>query len=611
MDIKSKVNKIGELIVKYYWVFVIGFIISLITFSFVNSRIEQSKREGYYEYKNEDILERRDSLEKYRWQSNIGIITFNIYKDTNYLNVFDNEQGEIDKVGQSFKDREIFIGKNGFIEPKVNGALKQIYFLVYNTKTKKYMTNSNDASSYVEDPSTLGENIKNHLSSEQGNFSTVKLRDLDMDLYYKSDKEGKPVQFRHSGSVKSQGDYILYFWIPKEKFQANGYYGQLLNEEKKIQNIINTDENVRKVLIILISVLGLLNIYIGIRKNVFRAIAKAFQERKSIRFKFTLFACICLPMSGVVFLVALSFIESSIGLMAVLIILSTIVLFIILYTLYFGYRLQQIIDETSNINTPIGKRKNEERNLAQLIDNFENLRQVNSKAVNKMIENERLKAELVTNVSHDLKTPLTSIINYTDILLNKDISNEEKEDYLKILNNKSLKLKVLIEDLFEISKITSGKEKANLEEVDLIELLKQSLGELSAEIDKGGIQFNFNSNEENLIMNLDGKKISRVFENLISNITKYSLKGTRAYIDVEAKQEEVLMSFKNISRNKLTIKGDEIFNRFTRGDSSRSSKVEGNGLGLSIAKTIVELHNGEINISIDGDLFKVIVLLKK
>ena len=252
-------------------------------------------------------------------------------------------------------------------------------------------------------------------------------------------------------------------------------------------------------------------------------------------------------------------------------------------------------------------------NLKKLANNINKLNKGFKVSIDDQIKNERLKSELVANVSHDLKTPLTSIINYTDILLRDDITEEEKHEYTEILNRKSLKLKKLIEDLFEISKITSGKEEAKLENVDVIELLNQSIAEYSDTeiyLDKN-LTFTIKPFASKIEMNLDGKKMSRVFENLINNALKYSVSGTRVFVDINDLGNKVQIVFKNTSSEPLDFDNEEVFERFTRGDRARNSKIEGNGLGLAIARSIVELHGGIMYIKFDGDLFKSFIELNK
>lgn len=238
--------------------------------------------------------------------------------------------------------------------------------------------------------------------------------------------------------------------------------------------------------------------------------------------------------------------------------------------------------------------------LQELGKNINNLKQGMKKAVEESMKAERLKTDLITNVSHDLKTPLTSIINYTDLLKKEKIENENAQKYIEILEEKSKKLKNLTEDLIEASKISSGNETVNLEKLDLKEMVLQANGEFAEKFETKNLDVISNLPQEAVIMDLDGKKIWRVLENLYQNVYKYSLENTRVYVDL-AVHDNIVFTIKNISKEKLNISPDELMERFIRGDSSRHTG--GNGLGLSIAKDLSKLNGGTLKIEIDGDLF--------
>ncbi len=254
------------------------------------------------------------------------------------------------------------------------------------------------------------------------------------------------------------------------------------------------------------------------------------------------------------------------------------------------------IDEDMGILDPMAK------NLGNIKDGFK-------LAIEREIKSERMKTELISNVSHDLKTPLTSIITYVDLLKQEDLTEEDKKEYIDILDKKSKRLKVLIEDLFEASKANSGNLELHLEKVDVIALLRQTLGELEEKINESTLQFKLNIPEDKAICELDGQRTYRIFDNIMSNILKYSMPNSRVYIDVELNEQEVKLIFKNISAYEMNFDADEITERFTRGDQARSS--EGSGLGLSIAKSLTELQKGKLQINIDGDLFKVTIIFPK
>lgn len=224
-----------------------------------------------------------------------------------------------------------------------------------------------------------------------------------------------------------------------------------------------------------------------------------------------------------------------------------------------------------------------------------------NEAVEKSVKAEKMKAELITNVSHDLKTPLTSIINYSKLLEELKPEPAEARDYVAVIQKKSEQLKKLSAELFDISKVQSGNEKVEWERLDISLLINQTLAELNSEIENSGLKFVVNTKEE-LFINGDGKKLSRVFENLVVNILKYSLKGTRVFVTAEECDGKIKAEFKNISEKPLDFDAEEITERFVRGDSARS--CEGNGLGLAIAKSYTELCGGKFGIVLDGDLFK-------
>lgn len=223
------------------------------------------------------------------------------------------------------------------------------------------------------------------------------------------------------------------------------------------------------------------------------------------------------------------------------------------------------------------------------------------------VKSERLKTELITNVSHDLRTPLTSIMTYTALLKSQDLTWDEQHAYVEIIDRKSKRLQTLIDDLFEVSKMASGNVELHKDTIDINQLLHQALAEYDEAIKDSTLQFRIQSIQKPIFATVDGQKLWRVFDNLIENILKYSLEQTRVYISVQEINEQVKLTFKNVSKYELNEQADELFERFKRGDASR--QTDGSGLGLAIAKSIIDLHGGELNIEIDGDLFKVTITL--
>ncbi len=224
-------------------------------------------------------------------------------------------------------------------------------------------------------------------------------------------------------------------------------------------------------------------------------------------------------------------------------------------------------------------------------------------AVEQRMKSERMKTELITNVSHDIKTPLTSIINYSDLITREQTDNENIREYSVVLLRQSERLKRLIDDLVEASKAQTGNLEIVSSQFDLGVFFAQSAGEYQQRFQECGLVPIIKTPDEPVVIMADGRRMWRIFDNLMNNICKYAQKGTRAYMSLECHNEAALIVFKNTSRDQLDISPDELMERFTRGDSSRNT--EGNGLGLAIAKSLVELQGGEMDISVDGDLFKV------
>lgn len=233
-----------------------------------------------------------------------------------------------------------------------------------------------------------------------------------------------------------------------------------------------------------------------------------------------------------------------------------------------------------------------------------------SNAIQESLKSERLKTELITNVSHDIKTPLTSIINYVDLLKQENIQDEKAKEYIEVLDNKSQRLKKLIEDLVEASKASSGNIKINKEVLNVKELLNQVTGEFEDKFNSRGLKIISKLPEETVYIKADSRYLYRVLENTYSNVAKYAEENTRVYVDCILEEENIVAIYvKNISKDELNISADELMQRFVRGDKSRNT--EGSGLGLSIAKSLTELQDGTFNIYLDGDLFKVAIKFKR
>lgn len=278
--------------------------------------------------------------------------------------------------------------------------------------------------------------------------------------------------------------------------------------------------------------------------------------------------------------------------------------------LYFTdiHRLSKIAEEirNGNFNTKI-EPKTFVAPLRKFAVDMDACREGIENAVNEAVKGEHLKTELITNVSHDLKTPLTSIINYVSLLKMSNIQGDDERKYIDILDEKSKKLKRLIEDLTEASKANSGNIKMNIAQVNLNELALQAVGENSDVLENAGLDIVLTERDKEIIVAADSQHTFRIIDNLFSNARKYSLTGTRVYVDVYKENNRGVFVMKNISSEKLNIDPEELTERFVRGDNSRTT--DGSGLGLSIARSFAELQNGEFSIEIDGDMFKAVVKL--
>lgn len=241
-----------------------------------------------------------------------------------------------------------------------------------------------------------------------------------------------------------------------------------------------------------------------------------------------------------------------------------------------------------------------ERNIAE---NVNDIGSGLNRAIDEAMRNERLKTDLITNVSHDIKTPLTSIINYVDILKRSDIADEKILGYLDILEVKAQRLKTLTEDVVEASKVSSGNITLEYMDIDFREMVQQTEGEMAEKFAARNLSVVLNLPEEAAVIHVDGRRMWRVLENIFGNAAKYAMPGTRVYADLSVSESEVKFSLKNVSEQQLNISADELTERFIRGDISRST--EGSGLGLSIAKSLTEMQGGVFELYLDGDLFKV------
>ena len=243
--------------------------------------------------------------------------------------------------------------------------------------------------------------------------------------------------------------------------------------------------------------------------------------------------------------------------------------------------------------------------IKEFAESLNNINNGLQSAIDDKMKSERFKTELITNVSHDIKTPLTSIVNYVDLIKKEDCENPKINEYIEVLDSQSKRLKKLIEDLVEVSKATTGNLSVELEKCNLSVLINQAIGEFAQKLEDKNLRLVQTNEIEDVYILADGRSLWRVFDNLLNNICKYAMSGTRVYISLQKVSDSVVITFKNISQTPLDISAKELTERFVRGDRSRNT--EGSGLGLSIAKSLTELQNGNFEVETDGDLFKAII----
>ncbi|MEF9951424.1 MAG: HAMP domain-containing sensor histidine kinase [Clostridium sp.] len=606
MDTKSKGRSFRNFAVKH----IVLFTIILVGLAWVSSAVYTNSHgyngKPYHVRTYADTMAKIDNFYNSAYNSNLEL-----YRSTDYLKTI--EGSNVTRINQQLGNTY---------------GIKGINYLVYNSAKGQIISNSERALREIGDGFGINDIEKFIQNDAYGNcIERCNLSNSIADQYnVEYDDNGNPKEItenKHSKYIKNANNYDGFFWISKDEIKPGGVFETISIEEAKNNKIYNLHLTALAGIasVALIIILWLLIGERSVLKNsiqklfIYKWLVLLFMWSKNVFFEVFTKKGLALKALVIATLVIIGVffgaLSGTIHRVEFMFLVFLVAIVCLVYMINLSIDLRKI-EEYAKDSSATGFNGNvRSHNLKELAKDIEGLKLGYSDAVNDRIKNERLKAELVTNISHDLKTPLTSIINYTDIIMNRDITDSEREDYIRVLNSKGLKLKKLIDDLFEISKITSGKAQINLAKVNLVEIINQTLGELSTNIESSGIEFVVSYSSNDIQLNLDGNKISRVFENLITNVTKYSLNGTRGYIDVVEGDTNVEFIIKNISKDKLNMSDGEFFERFSRGDRARNSSTEGNGLGLSIAKSIVDAHGGNIQVIVDGDLFKVIVTFVK
>lgn len=587
----------------------------------MNSTLSDAKQKLSDIKKNENSIGNANWINYDLWVKQCASIGNSyIYDKTNNLKILsEKSQGELDSISKEFK-----ISIDNYDYSKI------VKFIIIDKNKNTFITND------IENIDLIKNSFKVFEQETGDLYKYVSSKGKWYNLSYNSD--GAPAgRYGSNHSIINSSNYVEAYWFPNNyvysredepllknilQVAEHDYNNEINSVSEGVSNTGNSIIKDEKYIAIYSSILFLILMVLyflgedrfirGLKNNLiikFFMIINQWFENRTTLFKITVYF---LFTFSVIMALWLMYNHGMAVILLPLVLFYAIVILpkIIGFSRYIDEIIQGTAKITSGELNYVLKEKGD-RSLAWLSHNINKINKGFKVSIEDQIKNEKLKSELVANVSHDLKTPLTSIINYTDILLRENISEEEKKEFLNILNRKSIKLKTLIEDLFEISKINSGKLELNKKNVDVIELINQSISEYSdSELySNKNLKFIVRSFSKKIDMSLDGNKMSRVFENLITNALKYSLANTRVYVDIDDIHKGIKISFKNVSSVPLDFDKKEIFERFTRGDISRSSDVDGNGLGLAIAKSIVELHGGIMYIDFDGDLFKAVTEL--
>ncbi|GAA0071525.1 HAMP domain-containing sensor histidine kinase [Clostridium sardiniense] len=557
----------------------------------------------------------KDAFYKNSLKNGSKLLSEDIYKRTNGLNKFlYSTENEKDALRNNIYDNSFYSNKGADIEK--GGLPKNIYFVIRNKFNDDIFTND----PFFQGVKKIqGENLYKVINEKYKGENIVTYSCNNVNIYNKVVEDSKSTDnddITYSEKVLKNFEEIYYT-------QQNNY-AELLNADVKefylfISILVIDIFLICKIIYVFLSKKGRVELRGNVIKDIIYIFRHVFKYKGPRRAMLTAIVVSIIFYIIYLYLLALGGDKNNIIVnffgaypFKGSLLIVALPMIGVMYSIKRNIEIGMVKDDVKIINDGNFEHSVKEIGgieIRELIENINRMKEGYNVAVDEALQNEKLKTELISNVSHDLKTPLTSIINYVNILQDSRISEEERMDYLKILEQKSNKLKTLIEDLFEVSKINSGRLQLHKEEIDIVSLIYQVIGEYSSLYEDKGIEFKVECDEDEIIMDLDGIMISRVIENIAINSLKYSLEDTRVYAKIIKEDNGVLISFKNVANYEMDFNETEMFERFARGDKSRTSSVEGSGLGLAITKSIVELHGGTTRIKREGDLFKIYVFL--
>lgn len=564
----------------------------------------------------------------------VGVVDYHFYASDNYKNWVNRKwmlRDELISLSRGY-DKELDKYTNYFYKI-TNGQIKEEDFekheFVSHYKGQSYIVKTvvvnnidgkvfwdywtlADLSLYGENKNNIDKNIEAYVKKNSYVYIKSGMKDDFIPNPKVATLTGEKIGFR---------EFTVYYWLDKRDQSAAGIvYDINLKIEKARENV----ELLVSLIAIVIVYLTSLFIYIkkfGIKKFLKDMKAEITEFKNKCDF-----ICEKLSFEGPYKKSYIIFISTIIFYLLVeysldpeeevpshfLFIIFIFILF--LFSLKKARYFKDILEYTYKLasgNLSLNIKKSKDCDMDKLTNSINSIKLGYEEAFKDRIKTEIAKTELIANVSHDLKTPLTSILSYADLIKRDNLSLEEKQDYMKIVDMKTEKLSILINDLIEVSEVNNGKIQLHKEEIDIIALIYQVIGECSNYHEEKKIKFKVKSFKDRVMLCVDGKRMSRLIGNVISNSIKYSMPNTNVYIEIKKESDQIIIAFKSISENEMQFDVKEIFERFKRGDESRNSKVEGSGLGLAIAKGIAELHGGRMYAEKEGDMFKMYLILKQ